>query len=172
VLRDANHHVEILDLNALRPDGAEAELLARMREAGCVWIGYGIESGSQRILDAMNKRVRVEEAEGAVLATRQAGIFANTTFIYGWPGEDEDSVRETVQFKQRLGITASSFFATPYPGTRLFEQIRGRIGDFEEFILTLGNATEFAINLTELRDKEFFALKDVYDGKEASARAK
>jgi radical SAM superfamily enzyme YgiQ (UPF0313 family) len=137
-----------------------------------VWIGYGIESGSQRILDAMNKRVRVEEAEGAVLATRQAGIFANTTFIYGWPGEDEDSVRETAEFKRRLGINASSFFATPYPGTRLFEQIRGRIGGLEEFVLRLGNATEFAINLTELRDNEFFALKDVYDGKEVSARAK
>jgi radical SAM superfamily enzyme YgiQ (UPF0313 family) len=148
-----------------RVDAAGAVLLAEMREAGCVWIGYGIESGSQRILDAMNKKVAVEKAESAIVATRNAGIFANTTFIYGWPCEDAETVRETAEFKRRLGITAGSFFATPYPGTRLFEHARERIGDLEQFVLRLGNATDFVINLTDMSDEEFFALKEVHDGK-------
>ena len=148
-----------------RVDAAEPELLAKMREAGCVWIGYGIESGSPRILKAMNKGVTVEKAEAAILATRRAGIFANTTFIYGWPGEDADTARKTAEFKRRLGITAGSFFATPYPGTRLFEDARERIGDLEAFVLRLGNATEFIVNLTDLSDEEFFALKEIHDGK-------
>jgi radical SAM superfamily enzyme YgiQ (UPF0313 family) len=148
-----------------RVDGAEPQLLRRMREAGCVWIGYGIESGSQRILDAMNKGVTVEKAEAAIVETRRAGIFANTTFIFGWPGEDESSVRETAEFKERLGINASSFFATSYPGTKLFEDARDRIGDLESFVLRLGNATDYVINLSGLEDKDYFALKEVYDGR-------
>ncbi len=148
-----------------RADAALPEVLERMHTAGCVWIGYGIESGSQRILDAMSKGLTVKQAEAAIEATRRAGIFANTTFIYGWPGEDEDSVRETVEFKRRLGIEAGSFFATPYPGTGLFEETQDRLGDPEEFILRLDNATDFVVNLTALSDSEYFALKDIYDDK-------
>ncbi|RKY24761.1 MAG: hypothetical protein DRP79_07330 [Planctomycetota bacterium] len=150
-----------------RADSARPALLERMHEAGCVWIGYGIESGSQRILEAMNKNLTVAQAEEAIQATRRAGIFANTTFIYGWPGENAESVRETADFKRRLGIEAGSFFATPYPGTMLFEEVRDRLGELEDFVLKLDNATEFVVNLTELSDDEYFALKDVYDGKKS-----
>lgn len=150
-----------------RADSARPEILRRMRRAGCVWIGYGIESGSQRILDAMNKRQTVEQMEAAIAATRKAGVFANTTFIYGWPGEDERSVRETAEFKRRLGIEAGSFFATPYPGTALFDEVRGRLGDLEAFILRLGNATDFVVNLTSMEGGEYFGLKEIYDCRKA-----
>ncbi|MEW6667481.1 MAG: radical SAM protein [Thermodesulfobacteriota bacterium] len=153
-----------------RVTSARPEILERMAETGCVWIGYGIESGSQKILDAMNKKARVAQAREAIRNTRKAGIYPNTTFIFGYPGETLETIQETIDFKKEMGIECGSFFATPYPGTPLYEQIRCRIRDEEEFILSLGNATEFTINLTGFSDNELFRLKRMMDGNQDVGR--
>ena len=146
-----------------RVTSAKPEILQRMSETGCVWIGYGIESGSQEILNAMNKKARVGQAQEAIRNTRKAGIFPNTTFIFGYPGESLETIQETVAFKREMDIDCGSFFATPYPGTPLYNQVRTRIGDEEAFVKRLGNATEFTINLTEFVDSKFFDLKNAMD---------
>jgi anaerobic magnesium-protoporphyrin IX monomethyl ester cyclase len=146
-----------------RVTSAKPEILKRMAEVGCVWIGYGIESGSQRMLDAMNKKATVEQAREAIANTREAGIYPNTTFIFGYPGESLGTIQETVDFKREMGLECGSFFATPYPGTPLYDDVRSQIGDEETFIRTLGNATEFRINLTPFPDKEMFRLKKAMD---------
>jgi anaerobic magnesium-protoporphyrin IX monomethyl ester cyclase len=146
-----------------RVTSARPEILERMAEAGCVWIGYGIESGSQEILTAMNKKATVAQAKEAIKNTRKASIYPNTTFIFGYPGESYRTVQETVDFKKEMGVECGSFFATPYPGTPLYEKVKGRIKDQELFIKSLGNATEFAINLTGFSDREFFELKKAMD---------
>jgi anaerobic magnesium-protoporphyrin IX monomethyl ester cyclase len=146
-----------------RVTSAKPEILERMAEAGCVWIGYGIESGSQKMLDAMNKKATVEQAREAIANTRKAGIYPNTTFIFGYPGESLGTIQETVNFKREMGLECGSFFATPYPGTPLYDEVRSQIGDEETFIRTLGNATEFCINLTAFPNKEMFQLKKAMD---------
>jgi len=146
-----------------RVTSAKPDVLNRMAEVGCVWIGYGIESGSQKILDAMNKRATVEQAKQAIIHTRNAGIYPNTTFIFGYPGETIESIQETVDFKKEMGIECGSFFATPYPGAPLYKQIRPGIKDERAFIRSLGNATEFSINLTDFDDETLFNLKKAMD---------
>ena len=146
-----------------RATSAKPELLNRMAEVGCVWIGYGIESGSQKMLNAMNKKATVQMAKNAVKNTRKAGIFPNTTFIFGYPGESRQTIQETIDFKRELGIECGSFFATPYPETPLYEKIRSRIDDEEAFVRSLGNATEFTINLTDFDNDTLFALKSAMD---------
>lgn len=146
-----------------RVTNAKAEILERMFQVGCVWIGYGIESGSQRMLDRMKKKARVEQAKRAIINTRKVGIYPNTTFIFGYPGETPETIQETIDFKRELGIECGSFFATPYPGTPLYDEIGPRIQDEEAFICSLGNATDFSINLTQLDDGTFFALKKAMD---------
>ena len=146
-----------------RVTSAEPEVLDRMAEAGCVWIGYGIESGSQSILNAMNKKSTVKMAKEAVLNTRKAGIYPNTTFIFGYPGETLETIQGTIEFKRELHIECGSFFATPYPGTPLYKEIKDRINDEEAFITRLGNATEFSINLTEFDNSTLFELKKAMD---------
>jgi radical SAM superfamily enzyme YgiQ (UPF0313 family) len=149
-----------------RVTSAKPAVLRHMANAGCVWIGYGIESGSQKILDAMNKRVTVEQAKDAIINTRKAGIFANTTFIFGYPGETRETIQETIDLKRELGIECGSFFATPYPGTPLYEEIKGRIVDEEAFVQSLGNATDFSINLMDFPNEELFRLKEAMDNNE------
>jgi len=146
-----------------RVTSAKPRLLQRMAEVGCVWIGYGIESGSQQILKRMNKKTTVQAAKEAIRNTRKAGIYPNTTFIFGYPGETKETIQETVDFKKELGIECGSFFATPYPQTPLYEQVRSRIKNEEEFISRLGNATEFSLNLTDFDDQTLFELKRAMD---------
>lgn len=105
----------------------DRELLAQMRKAGCRGISFGIESGSQRILDSVEKRVSVEQCRDAVVSAKAEGIKTFCSFIFGLPGEDWDSVQETLEFvRQTLPTSAQFNVAVPYPGTRLHEQIYGQ----------------------------------------------
>jgi radical SAM superfamily enzyme YgiQ (UPF0313 family) len=146
-----------------RVTSAKPDILGRMAEVGCIWIGYGIESGSQKILDAMNKRATVRQAKQAIIHTRNAGIFPNTTFIFGYPGETVETIQETIDFKKEMELECGSFFATPYPGAPLYEQTRHLIKDERAFIRSLGNATEFAVNLTHFDNETLFELKKAMD---------
>jgi radical SAM superfamily enzyme YgiQ (UPF0313 family) len=146
-----------------RVTSAKPEVLQRMAKAGCVWIGYGIESGSQKMLNVMNKKATVKQAKEAIINTRQVSIYPNTTFIFGYPGETLETIQETIDFKREMELECSSFFATPYPGTYLYEQVSPQIKDEEAFVRSLGNATEFTINLTKFPDEEVFRLKKAMD---------
>lgn len=142
---------------------ARPDILGPMAEAGCVWIGYGVESGSQVMLDAMNKKATIEQAKKAIMNTRKAGIYPNTTFIFGYPGETLQTVQETIDFKREMCLDCGSFFATPYPGAPLFDEARTKIDDEEAFIKSLGNATEFTVNLTQFDDATMFRMKKAMD---------
>ena len=71
-----------------RVDIIDEERLEVMADSGCKWIGYGLESGSPKILKNMGKDATVEQAEKAIRLTRKHGIFASATFIFGYEGED------------------------------------------------------------------------------------
>ena len=132
-----------------------------MASAGCVWIGYGIESGSQTILDLMNKKTTVDCAYNAITETKKAGIFANTTFITGYVGESEETIQETIRFKKDLNIHCGSFFAQAYPGTVFYNRFKDRLPN--DYISKLGDAKEFQFNFTNMPDEELFRLKALVD---------
>jgi anaerobic magnesium-protoporphyrin IX monomethyl ester cyclase len=69
-----------------------------MARAGCVSVNMGIESGSQRILDNMNKRTTVAANSAGIRNARAAGIRVSANFIVGYPGETAETVRETLEF--------------------------------------------------------------------------
>lgn len=142
----------------------DAEMLKNMKQAGCYRVSYGIESGSQKILDNMNKQVTVEQAKKAVRLARSVGLACGTTFMFGYPGETLETIRETGDFCKDLLITPTLFFTTPYPGTRLYSQVKEKIinryGDEEKFIEVLGDVSEFTINLTDFPDETLYKLKE------------
>ncbi len=145
-----------------RVNVVDEELLKAMGDAGCIRVAYGIESGSQKILDEMNKMVKIEQAKTAVSLTRKAGMFANCTFIVGMPGETEETIQETVDFCKELGIPATLFYMNAYPGTSVFEEVKDKLlakYDLEEYILKLEDATGFVMNFTKMTDEQFIAAK-------------
>ncbi len=90
------------------------ELLEKAARAGCCWISWGMESGSQRLLDVMNKGTRVELAETVIHHAAGVGISNLVMMIYGAPTADRASMEETFSFLERVwpdidGMTASAF---------------------------------------------------------------
>lgn len=144
-----------------RVDTVDAEMLRMMAESGCQEIHYGVESASEIILREMNKRITPQQAEHAIELTRAAGIEPVCSLIFGMPGETIDTIRKSVDFCIRNNVLPFTHFATPYPGTSLYEQAMrdGKITDEEQYILSLGPATDFLINLTRMSDATFIATK-------------
>lgn len=107
-----------------RVNTVDPELLAAMKRAGCWQIDYGIESGSQRILDTLRKGITREQALRALRWTKDAGIQTKGYFMLGSPGETPETIRETIAFARTAALDSFqvSFF-TPFPGSPVYDEI-------------------------------------------------
>jgi radical SAM superfamily enzyme YgiQ (UPF0313 family) len=114
------------------PNLLDDEHLRLMRRAGCWQIAYGIESGSQRILDVVKREVRIPRMLETLRQTRAAGIRAKGLLMMAHPTEGEDSLEETVRFLEEapLDLVQITKF-TPYPGTPSYATVREH-GRFDE----------------------------------------
>ena len=103
-----------------RVDQVSRELLAKLREAGCQEIFFGVESGSQKILDAVNKKTSIEQNEKAIKLAKEAGLFVEISVVIGYPGETRQTLKQTLDFIRKVKPDdAALCVATPYPGTAL-----------------------------------------------------
>lgn len=155
----------------------DEDIVGKMRDSGCVSISYGFESGSPRILKSMNKNVTIEQMENAARINRKYEMMLPVSFIIGMPGEDEESCRETVEFCVRNNIPLKSMmFATPYPGTELFEfavsTSRIQKERMHEFVVKLEDARDFTVNLTSVFTDEQLVAKREEMIKEVCSRIK
>jgi len=154
-----NGRVNLMDQN----------LLKEMKSAGCKTIAYGIESGSQTILNEMNKQVTVDQAKKAIKLTRDVGITPIAYLMIGLFSETEKTIKETVNFCKETGIRGSFNFVTPIPGTVLYQKAKemGKIYHTEEELLKEWDVWQHKIivNLTSMTDEKLMNLK-----KEAEAQ--
>jgi radical SAM superfamily enzyme YgiQ (UPF0313 family) len=105
-----------------RVDMVDEEVLGLAKQAGCWQINYGCESGSQKILDILNKGVKVEQIERAIRMTSKAGIGVKGLFMLGNFGETEQTIKETWDFVKRVPMTDFHMtYFTPLPGSKAFE---------------------------------------------------
>jgi radical SAM superfamily enzyme YgiQ (UPF0313 family) len=108
-----------------RVTGIDRVTLEAMKAAGCVQIDFGVESGSQKILNRMRKGTRPDTILKAFDLVRDVGLRTGASFILGTPGEDEDDAMMTLDLARQLRSDWTVFFfSTPYPGTELWGQIR------------------------------------------------
>ena len=108
-----------------RIDTVDEKILSLMKKAGCWYISYGIESGSQETLDRINKKITLAEIRRKVTMTRRVGIAAKGFFIIGFPWETEQTIQETVDFALSLNLSDLNIFPlTPFPGTAVYEQAK------------------------------------------------
>lgn len=114
-----------------RVNDVTAENLALMRRAGCWQVSFGIESGSQGILDRIHKKVTLEQIRRALLLSRAAGLMNKGFFIVGHPGETPQTLGETLRFMLDLPLDdVSVSMLTPFPGSELYERAE-EFGSFE-----------------------------------------
>ena len=108
-----------------RVDTIDEEMVRAMRRAGCWLLSFGIESGSQKILDTSKKKIHLEQSRRAVKLANDAGLMVAGHFILGLPGETEETIRETIEFAEQLDLSFAEFYiATPFPGAELYEVFR------------------------------------------------
>jgi len=103
-----------------RVDQVSKEVLAKMRKAQCNEVSFGVESGCQKILDAVKKRVSIEQCEEAVKWAKEEGLFVAVSSIIGYPGETKETMKQTLDLIHRIEPDDVWLcLATPYPGTEL-----------------------------------------------------
>ncbi len=109
-------------LSETRADRLDPETCRLMYAAGCRRVLLGIESGSVRLLDNVNKKLNPEQIREGVANARAAGIQTVGLFMIGLPGETPELTRQTVEFAVELDLDFAKFAITvPFPGSKLFE---------------------------------------------------
>ncbi len=106
-----------------RADSVDAGLLRLMKSAGLWMISFGLESGNDGILERMGKRITKEHSRRAVAEAHAAGLRTAGHFIFGLPGETEQTMAETLAFALDLPLDVGQFYAAaPFPGTELYRE--------------------------------------------------
>ncbi len=111
-----------------RVDLLKPDLLARMRRAGLERVYVGVESGSQKMLDLMNRGTKLAQVERTAEALRRAGVRQFWFLMLGYPGETLEDVEATFQLFRRFSPEEYSVsIAVPIPGTRFYQQVQDRL---------------------------------------------
>jgi radical SAM superfamily enzyme YgiQ (UPF0313 family) len=104
-----------------RVDTVDAPLLDALARAGCRAVHYGIESGSERVLQALNKRIDLAQAEDAFRETRRRGMATLAYFMIGNPREGASDIEASFRLMRRLNPDYVHLtILTPFPGTQVY----------------------------------------------------
>jgi len=108
-----------------RVDKVSKELLTKLRSTNCQLIHFGVESGSQKMLNTMRKGTTVEQNARAIKWAKEAKILVAISLVIGYPGETPEMLQQTIDFIHK---TKPDYVymceAVPYPGTELYNYIK------------------------------------------------
>jgi len=108
--------------NGIRVNNITLKLLKKLKKAGCFFIAYGCESGSQKTLDRIKKNITLDQVRQAVKYTNQANIRHAVNFIIGHQQETYSDALETLSFAKSLECDYVNFYnLVPYPGTEVYD---------------------------------------------------
>ena len=141
-----------------RVNVADYDMYKKMKEAGCIGVGFGVESGNQNILDNINKGIKLEQVVEAVRKAKKASLGVNAFFILGHPYETKKTIKDTIKFASKLNTDSVSFgIMVPYPGTEIYEMAKKGEGGYISFNENWEQYTKYfgnTIELDELRGKD------------------
>ena len=143
-----------------RADRMNEEVIGVMKESGCFRVWIGAESGSQKIIDAMDRRVKVQQVQEMIMLAGKYGIQTGTFIMLGYPGETENDIEETIN---HLKISNPDHFtitvAYPIKGTEFFQEIETNQKDIFKWEKTSERERDF--NRTYPRKYYDFAVRRV-----------
>jgi len=143
---------------------AKPEVLGLMKNAGCVFINYGIESLDEKALRTMKKSLTVKQITTGIESTLAAGISPGLNIIFGNIGETEDSLKRDVEFLLKYDDHTQLRTirpVTPYPGCPLYYYAieKGLLKDCEDFYENKHiNSDLLSVNFTDLSNEEIHKL--------------
>jgi anaerobic magnesium-protoporphyrin IX monomethyl ester cyclase len=150
-----------------RVDMVTKELLAKMKAAGCTDVWFGVESGSNKVLNAMDKGISIERTQKAFKWAHEVKLMTVANVILGFPTETKESIWETVKFIEKLDPNDVGYYiATPYPGTPMYNQVKEsgalQIFDFDKYDTATPTFKLDNLTMEELRDTREKAFHSFY----------
>jgi radical SAM superfamily enzyme YgiQ (UPF0313 family) len=119
----ANYGITFAVRDRVSSHSVDEETLGLLYRAGCRRIHYGIESGTQHVIDRMKKRITTEQARTAVTLAKKAGITVLTYFMFGNLDETREDMLATIDFALSLNADFAQFSITiPYAGTEMYDE--------------------------------------------------
>jgi len=140
-----------------RADLINKELLSEMKSAGCQTMFFGVESGSPRIQQKLNKGIDLKDVVKAFELCRQAGIQTVTSFMLGIPGETLDDMNETFNFSKKLKADWCQFnIYIACPGSQLYDEVisKGLCDQMYDYLARV-KTKEFDHDMLEKIQREF-----------------
>ena len=107
-----------------RADRMDEDVIKIMKESGCFRVWIGAESGSQKIIDAMDRRVKVEKVQEMIKLSKKYGLQTGTFIMLGYPGETENDIEETIMHLKKSNPDHFTItVAYPIKGTEFYQEI-------------------------------------------------
>src|SRR3989304_5069013 len=131
-------------ITGARVNTVDKDILYALKDAGCWMIEYGFESGSQKMLDIMEKGTTVEQNIQVARWTKEAKLFNVPAIILGMPGETTATVRESIDFLKKIDVGWHQFmvnYPLALPGSPLYDyaKVKGYITNDDEYLESVSN---------------------------------
>jgi len=145
-----------------RADRLNEEIMQLLKSSGCFRVWIGAESGSQKVIDAMDRRVKVEQVREMIQLSKKYGIQSGTFIMVGYPGETEDDISQTLE---HLKISDPDLFtitiAYPIKGTPLYEEVESSF--IEQ--LSWENSTDRQLDFNRTYSRKYYdyAVRWIYN---------
>lgn len=152
LFKENNIHKKIFWIAQSRVDSLTQEDISILKDAGCIRIEFGIESGSDRTLKEYNKVTTVEQAKKALKLCNDNNIMTLSNYVIGAPNETVEDIELTRKFfKENKSTHNSVYIMTPYPGTKMYDEyIRNKVDintiDWNGFYMGDSLAEDFTIS--------------------------
>lgn len=134
----------------------DLDLALKLKESGCMFLGYSLESADDEILKAMNKHLTVDDFIIQTKILKKAGIVPSTSLVIGYPQETPKTLQKTYDCCYECEIYPSTGYLLPQPSTPMYEYAlkNNKITDEEDYLLKIGDRQDFTVNLTNMKQKE------------------
>ncbi len=146
-----------------RVDAFDEETAICLKESGCKFLNFGMESSDQNVLDLMKKNTTVEQNIRAAEIAKKVGIGLGLNFIWGNKGDTEESLRNNVELIKKYNTydqIRTIRPMTPYPGCDLYYEAieRGLLSGPEDFFSKFKNSDLLTVNFTDIPEEKFYKL--------------
>jgi len=157
--------------NPKRDLARRMRVATKFKRAGCLRLGYSLESGNQDILDMMNKRVKKDYFTEQAKLLAEVGIISDTSVVFGYPQESEKTIAETFAMCREAKVYPSIGFLLPLPYTKMYDYAKahGFITDEDAYLDSITERQDININMTKLSDERILDL--IKDGAAALSEA-
>ncbi len=150
-----------------RVDMVTKELLTDMKKAGCLAVWFGVEAGSQKVIDAMGKGLTLEKTKSTFKMAKDTGLMTIASVILGFPDETPESAWETIKFVEEIKPDDVGYYiATPYPGTPMYDYVKKmgwlKIEDFNRYDTATPTFETPTMKMADLRKIREKALQSFY----------